>query len=130
MRVEVYYNILKGCLSVKWHGRVIGHVEAVTLRNATFHVSEAGRQRVLRTKRKNVHAVVRGELVKYWAPTELVSDRVRYNPYNNATFVMDDGSPIHRAFELSINGNFMQAIPDRPAGWPAEADLEVLTDAA
>jgi len=127
MKLEVYYNVARKCLSVRHRGRVIGHTNAITLRNATFHVSELGRQRVLRNKRKNVHAVVRGTLVKYAAPSEPIADAVHYDPYKHATFVYEhDGSPVHYAFEVAINGNFMQVLAELPSGWPKEADIELL----
>ena len=67
MRVFVYFNLHKKCLSVKAlegesKGRVIAHADSVELVNATFKVSQAGRQRVLRERRKNVHAGVVGTM--------------------------------------------------------------------
>lgn len=43
-------------------GRVIAHAEKVYLSDVEFKVNEAGRQRVLKTGHKNVHAGVVGEL--------------------------------------------------------------------
>lgn len=64
MKVFVYWNLHKGCYSVKnlATGRVIAHAGTVTLTNAVFKVSEAGRQRVIKERRKNVHAGVVGTL--------------------------------------------------------------------
>jgi len=67
MRVRVYYNLNRAVWSIKamdgeHKGRVIGYAKAVTLRDAHTVVSEAGRQRVLREKRKNVHAYIDGQL--------------------------------------------------------------------
>jgi len=67
MKVFVYYNLHKSCWSVRasdgpLKGKVIAHAGSVFLRDATFKVSEAGRQRVLKEQRKNVHAGVEGEL--------------------------------------------------------------------
>ncbi len=50
MRVFVYFNLHRKCLSVKAlegerKGRVIAHAKAVELVGVTFKVSEAGRQR-------------------------------------------------------------------------------------
>jgi hypothetical protein len=61
-KVFVYKNLHKGCWSVKdvKSGLVLAHCEEIELENATFKVSEAGRQRVLREGRKNVHAGVVG----------------------------------------------------------------------
>lgn len=106
MNVFVYRNVTKKCWSVKdvATGRVIMHADELVLCNATFKVAEAGRLRVLREKRKNVHAGVRGRLV---AGKQRVRDLkrvlshgavVRYNPYHFKTFVLAVGEhPVYRA---------------------------------
>lgn len=95
MKVSVYFNLHKRLFSIRAEegpkkGRVIGHSSFVLLRGATFKVSEAGRQRVLRERRKNVHAVVKGELVASqpgegkWADlytVQMNGEDVTYNPY-------------------------------------------------
>ena len=89
-RVEVYRNLHKNCYSVRAltgenKGRVIDHVRSITLKDATFVVQPAGRDRVLREKRKNVHAFVRG-----YVTDESITHgmRVRYDPYLNDAFVI------------------------------------------
>ena len=110
-KVFVYYNLHKHKWSVKdvKTGRVIGHHYEVSLYNAKFKVSEAGRARVLKEKRKNVHAGVEGYLTTdvlarkmdgtiLW---ESQSERhaVTYNPYKYDTFVtVTDEEPIHKAY--------------------------------
>ena len=84
-KVRVYYNLHRKQLSVQsktdkgW--RVWLHANKVTLEDVEFKVSEAGRQRVLREKKKNVHAFIEGYLVldgiEKIEPRVLVS----YNPY-------------------------------------------------
>ena len=65
MRVQVYRNLNNGLISIQdlSTGLVLGHASAVDLQRATFIVREAGRQQVLKEKRKNVHAFVRGKVV-------------------------------------------------------------------
>jgi hypothetical protein len=63
MRVEVYYNLHKKCFSIRHKGIVISHANTVKLADVTFVVRKAGRERVLREKKKNVHAFVRGNLL-------------------------------------------------------------------
>jgi hypothetical protein len=97
-KVFVYFNLHKKCFSVKalegsMKGRVIAHRHQVFLYDATFKVSEAGRQRVLREKRKNVHAGVCGT----WDErdydnisidqTIVLGQAVMYNPYKYDSFV-------------------------------------------
>ena len=61
-RVKVYFNLQKDCLSVidAETGLLYCHSHRVELHNAKFRVQEAGRQRVIREKRKNVHAYIIG----------------------------------------------------------------------
>lgn len=69
--VEVYRNLHNGKMSVrdcKTH-RVIAHVDNITLAGVGFRVSKAGRERVLREGRKNVHAFVSGKVVSFEGAT-------------------------------------------------------------
>jgi hypothetical protein len=85
MKVKVYRNLHKKCLSVLhrtekgW--RLWKHVPRIELFDVVFKVSQAGRERVLKQKRKNVHAFVEGE---YRGISDVVSSDLRfikYNPY-------------------------------------------------
>lgn len=119
MRVFVYFNLHKKCLSVKAlegesKGRVIAHADSVELVNATFKVSQAGRQRVLRERRKNVHAGVVGTMANIPAHystihiAEALYTPVKYNPYRFDSFVTAvNESPVttaKRVVVASING--------------------------
>lgn len=103
IRVFCYWNLHKELWSIKalegpLKGRVIARQHAVLLRDAQGKVSEAGRQRVLREQRKNVHAGIVGEWVTEWLPgiasqITLIGDRVTYNPYKYTEFIHTvDGS--------------------------------------
>ena len=65
MQVSVYRNLHNGLISIKSasSGLVLGHAKSVDIDGADFVVNEAGRQRVLKDKRKNVHAYVKGLLL-------------------------------------------------------------------
>lgn len=106
--VDVYWNLHKHVFSVRsrageTRGRVIGHADSFTLSNVQFVVNQAGRQKVLKEKRKNVHAFVRG----YWAEPESHShfignlSRVKYNPYAAGHFTgygpFDTSFPVDRS---------------------------------
>jgi hypothetical protein len=89
-RVEVYRNLHKNCYSVRAlngenKGRVIDHVQSIILKDATFVVQPAGRDRVLQEKRKNVHAFVRGTITDQPVSHGL---SVRYDPYLNDAFIV------------------------------------------
>lgn len=99
--VRVYRNLTRKCLSIQtmtpqgW--RVSAHANCVTLDNVRFQVSAMGRESVLRTGRKVVHAYAIGTLA---APLQAVATPltapdgspaqwvgVTYNPRRDITFV-------------------------------------------
>lgn len=87
MVVRVYWNIHKNCWSIQRKSKVIGHANSILLKDVVFLVSEAGRQRVLREKRKNVHAFARGEIVATnETKPEFLENPITYNPYKFSYF--------------------------------------------
>lgn len=91
--VAIYKNLHNGLFSVKQGGLVVAYVNNVTLTNVQFKVSEAGRQRVLRDKQKNVHAFVVGIIKDINKPYNKVGARLSYNPYKANCFTWcDSGS--------------------------------------
>lgn len=88
MQSEIYYNLRKKLFSVRIKGKVKHHSDNVVICNPKFVVQEGGRQRVLRTKQKNVHAFVRGSFV---GNLELYFERnlkrAYYNPYEYNSFI-------------------------------------------
>ena len=66
-RVEVYRNLHNGTHSIRRNGKVVKHLENwMTLRlvDVKFAVQPAGREKVRREGKKNVHACIRGTGVK------------------------------------------------------------------
>lgn len=127
---DVYLNLHKvGFLSVRAaegpdKGRVVGHVSAIELEGCSFRVSEAGRQRVIRDRAKNVHATVRGRVVRVSqdaAPSKYLSEKhgailvaggydTTYNPYYTPTFInRETKNPVHAAQTVVIVGKFVAA---------------------
>ena len=100
--VEVYFNVRKRVFSVREHGKVIGHTDKILLKDVQFVVREAGRQRVLRTGCKNVHAWARGEALSWynqdtgqglnplniWKNKDELLRQVTYNPRKYTSFVL------------------------------------------
>jgi len=90
--VRVYWNLHKKCWSIQSYiqgkgWRVTAHKDQCVLTNVTFKVSEAGRQRVLATGRKNVHAFACAEYVTFWhGPVGEKALRISYNPYRQDGF--------------------------------------------
>jgi hypothetical protein len=108
-KVFVYYNInLSNKLKSPYFsikdvktGLVIGHDTKIMLKDATFKVLESGRQRVIKTGRKNVHAGAVGFLTNE-PPIELPIN-VTYNPYKYNSFVVKNTEePIHNAKLVSF----------------------------
>jgi hypothetical protein len=98
MRVEVYFNLHKKTFSVRncKTGLVIAHTDNIWVEDPVFVVRKAGREKVLRERKKNVHAFVRGT----WMQDLLVepehqdylehrewAEEVTYNPYKYDSFV-------------------------------------------
>ncbi|ATN94069.1 hypothetical protein J4U01_gp089 [Mycobacterium phage Kumao] len=108
MRVFVYYNLHRHLWSIKAlegpdKGRVVGHSQVVVLRNAEGKVSEAGRQRVLRERKKNVHAGIVGDWVLGEAVTfDSSARKVTYNPYKYDRFVYADTEEPFEGSDVAI----------------------------
>lgn len=86
--IRVYWNIHKQCWSVVVKGRVVAHADTLWLKNVSPRLSQAGRLRVIRDGRKNVHAYLEGEL---GAPPgkPLCQGQIIYNPWQHKTFLLE-----------------------------------------
>ena len=112
MRVQVYWNLHKKSWSVvalegERKGRVIRYgSKQIFVKDATFVVQPAGRDRVRREGRKNVHAFVRGEWVAHLAGVRNENTvAVKYNPYKFDTFVTSETEePIFAAKSVALFG--------------------------
>ena len=95
-RVKVYVNHRLKCLSVLnvKTNLLYCHAHSIDLAYAEFRVQEAGRQRVLRDKRNNVHAYVVGHFMDIDARRNVVSVKdgwrpASYDPYKYGFFYDD-----------------------------------------
>ena len=86
--VRVYFNLHKKTWSIKDRktNRVLGWSDKIFLRECNMIVSEKGRQRVLRDKRKNVHAYVDGILTAN--DYDDTPYAFTYNPYKYDSFIV------------------------------------------
>ena len=136
--VRVYRNLKHGrkskpLYSIMQGGRVIARRHRVLLSQrdnypCVFWVNDSGRQRVLKQKRKNVHAFVIGYLAsaeftpKGKIPGAMGIDehgkdlpaRVMYNPYAAGYFFIPDstkvnGTPVRGAMAALLNENGISA---------------------
>ena len=100
-KVEVYRNLHTGLWSVRQGGVVKLHTDYIILRNVQFAVQPAGRARVIKEERKNVHAFVRGYLTTRQIVDAMEHDCIvsnpRYNLHKFASFVDDDEQPVYTA---------------------------------
>jgi hypothetical protein len=95
-KVFVYKNLHKDCWSIKQDGLVKAHSDKdpISLYETSLVVNQKGRRQVLREKRKNVHAGIKGYLshphpsyatwddVGWWEMSPIT-----YNPYKHSSFV-------------------------------------------
>jgi hypothetical protein len=95
-RIEVYRNLHNDTFSVRRNGKVVKHLanwQTIFLKDVKFAVQPAGREKVRREGKKNVHAFIRGT---YLAPStfphttsefkDKCTEWVTYNPYQNDHF--------------------------------------------
>ena len=117
-QIQVYYNFHKKLFSVqekvngKW--KVVEHTNNIFIRNASFKVSEAGRLRVIKEMRKNVHAKIVGERFPFIPKSFVYRDEVSYNPYKGPNFmVVKEQKPLDWAkYVTIIDGKVIALIPE------------------
>lgn len=102
----IYRNLNRGKnFSVKYRGRVIAVLERLRAEGVTFMVSKAGRERVLATGKRNVHAFARCDS---WTPgPQIFEDSftpVWYNPYKAENFKAGDIDIHNVPFAYFSNG--------------------------
>lgn len=98
-RVRVYRNLHKDgyVYSIRQHGLIVGHTSELNLKNCRFIVNQFGRNKVIKEKRKNVHAYIEG-LISNKVNNNCVLSLVSYNPYKNNQFVcVESGNSVLEA---------------------------------
>ena len=98
--VEVYRNLhLREGFSIRCakSKKVLAHCSSALLQNCSFVVMPNGRKRTVERRQKEVHAVVRGELVGINS-VDSSEETIRYNPYLYSTFVHgEEDTPVFEA---------------------------------
>lgn len=113
MKFFIYRNLNKRgwvwsikAVDGQYAGLVVGHANGILMADTLFRVSEAGRQRVIKEAKKNVHAGIVGEIIDTCGFSPLKNRSIQfptscamwlafnpdlvditYNPYKYATFV-------------------------------------------
>ncbi|MFZ4431657.1 MAG: hypothetical protein ACOYOQ_00520 [Microthrixaceae bacterium] len=115
---DVYKNLHTGTYSVRTDGRVVAHPTEVLLTEPRFVVQPAGRERVLRERRKNVHAFVRGT-VEFVSEAAVAVARLidgwrhaSYNPYRAGFFYdKETGEPVTEAKVAVLTDDGIRYLP-------------------
>lgn len=88
--VRVYKNLNNGKFSVQQDGKVVCYADHVNLHEISFKVSEAGRQRVIKERQKNVHAYACGKVIDFNPLDDSIGCDVTYDPYKAGYFFFKD----------------------------------------
>ena len=113
-KVEVYRNLRRRCWSVRSNktGIVIDHVTEVELEDCELVVRQAGREKVRREGVKNVHAFVKGYMVKGECEIANCSCHIEdprtisYDPYSNESFIATrTNQPVKKAKHILLTSN-------------------------
>jgi hypothetical protein len=104
---DVYRNLLHKCVSVRQRGKVIARAQNTVMTNVEFRVRPAGVERIRRRNEREVIAYARGTVTQLCDDTAPAipanARRVCFNPFQHSTFVLDDGTPVHRADVLIMH---------------------------
>lgn len=95
---RIYRNLHRGNFSIqsyikeKGGYRVTDRVSTAILESCTFRIYESGRQKVIKEKRKNVHAYVEFAVYRHIKGNVDISNlrEIYYNPYEFDSFVYKD----------------------------------------
>jgi hypothetical protein len=110
---KIYRNLRNKCFSVLKYNeekkgyRLHTHLERAILTDVVTKVSQAGRQKVIQDKQKNVHAFI---LAKYYVPIPVDrrvvrSEEIYYNPYEQSTFSENKNGPTFTGCEFALLDN-------------------------
>jgi len=104
-RVEIYRNLHKKgivySIRDQSSGLVIGYTSNLNLKDVKFKVNQSGRNRVLKEKRKNVHAVIQGTITS--GGTSQKGRLITYNPYTSNQFFLKNNPSVKVYFADKVN---------------------------
>lgn len=98
-RIQIYRNLQKECFSIMQDGVVVDYRLEISITSARFNVQPAGREKVRKSKVKNVHAMVTGYLEDLYPWTLSKFNHAIYNPYKHDTFVDEETKePVYSSY--------------------------------
>lgn len=107
-KVKVYFNLHQHVFSIVAKGLVVGYADELALTDGYTRVSEKGRQRVIKEKRKNVHAYVHG--IVSMPHNKPLETSLYYNPYEVPQFVeYETREPVGRLEAVQLKGKRIMA---------------------
>jgi hypothetical protein len=116
-KVFIYKNLHKDCWSLKQDGLVKAHTTDLCLFDCSFRVNVKGRARVLKERRKNVHAGISGYIDLPWVMDALASRKksniklAKYDPYKYSTFIDNDKKPVFWSSAVRMTKNKVEFVP-------------------
>lgn len=132
-KVKVYRNLHKSGVVYSIRdaktGQVLGHSPSVMLENVEYEVHEAGRQRVIKEKKKNVHSFVTGTYAGPYSAAErkeaVKGEAVSYNPYKSGSYYSKvDERPVAGADSVIVDQTGVYMTGERKKELRASADLD------
>ena len=108
IKVAVYFNLHKKLFSVKsregaTYGRVLYHTDNIVLDNVKFVVRSKGRKKVIKEKRKNVHAFCYGTINIKNEEVKRTGRMISYNPYKSSHFYyIDDKARVDKSDKIQM----------------------------
>jgi hypothetical protein len=88
--ILVAYHFYKRCFSIRdaKSKRILGYADHIVISDVKFIVHQSGRMKVLKEKKKNVHAYVKGQfLYSLQGQHAGIMREAYYNPYRTEAFV-------------------------------------------
>lgn len=107
--VEIYRCLTrKGVIySVRQFNKVVSHTDNIVLKDCQFVVNESGRQRVIKTQSKNVHAFIKGLIGDIDDIQLTFSNILCYDPYKTGHFMDSSKNPINKAKIVYTQNNLL-----------------------
>ena len=116
IRGDVYANLHEECLSVidrrtdsEEYGNVVAHIQACVIDDVDVVTYEGKRREAIEDDRKNVHAMFRGTVQRYYPNAVTIDDRpvsVSYHMDRSGCFYTEDGARVTGADRVEITRNF------------------------
>ena len=111
---KIYWNLHKHEFSIVQDGLVVRHLDYFEIQDCVLRVQPAGKDKVRKEKKKNIHAYVQGMPCGSMGGKSYQIGEATYNPYKYDSFVMvDTGEPIYEADHIWL-GSYLDKGERKP----------------